>query len=499
MSPPERRLRVRQEVIEVLRGDRTILPARALNDVINQISDEVVGLGPLERLLKDPEVSEVLLTMAYIPPTIRGDQDEGGDVKAVGYVRLSKADADSTSPQRQRQSIEKLCAERGWELVDVFEDLDVSGSSSKRTGLDRMLAQLGHVDAIVFWRLDRLYRSIVGMADVVRATKAAEVALVSATEPFDTSTPMGEAMLWLIATFAQLEIRVMGERSKNMHAYLKANGRWASRVPFGWRKASNGRLEPFAPEQATLQAMAESFGRGLSLREIGRAVGMEHTSVRHMLRSEMVMDALPPELADGIRQELSDRENGHRAGPKSLLAGLARCGECGGPLKLFGRRQNGNGDKVWAAYGCRERGHVYISQPWLDAYVSTEVLALIDKPKLARKTAGRTPRAPKTAELEARLDILERDYYERGIVSREAYLRRREGLLERMEAAKEAPAPSRSLPRDLALHLDERWEELTVAEQRRIIATVLDAVEVGKGRARNRAVDPARVRLLRHS
>jgi pilus assembly protein CpaF len=64
MSPPERRLRVRQEVIEVLRGDRTILPARALNDVINQISDEVVGLGPLERLLKDPEVSEVMVNGA---------------------------------------------------------------------------------------------------------------------------------------------------------------------------------------------------------------------------------------------------------------------------------------------------------------------------------------------------------------------------------------------------------------------------------------------------
>jgi pilus assembly protein CpaF len=64
MSPPERRLRVRGEVMAVLREGRTILPAGALNEVINQISDEVVGLGPLERLLKDPEVSEVMVNGA---------------------------------------------------------------------------------------------------------------------------------------------------------------------------------------------------------------------------------------------------------------------------------------------------------------------------------------------------------------------------------------------------------------------------------------------------
>jgi len=42
----------------VLREERAILPASAVTDVVNQVSDEVVGLGPIERLLKDPEVSE---------------------------------------------------------------------------------------------------------------------------------------------------------------------------------------------------------------------------------------------------------------------------------------------------------------------------------------------------------------------------------------------------------------------------------------------------------
>jgi pilus assembly protein CpaF len=64
LSPPERRLRVRTEVLAVLRQQRAILPASLVTEVVNQISDEVVGLGPLERLLRDPEVSEVMVNGA---------------------------------------------------------------------------------------------------------------------------------------------------------------------------------------------------------------------------------------------------------------------------------------------------------------------------------------------------------------------------------------------------------------------------------------------------
>src|SRR5437867_3040223 len=58
LTAPQRRLRVREEVLSVLREERAILPAEALTEMVNQVSDEVVGLGPVERLLKDPEVSE---------------------------------------------------------------------------------------------------------------------------------------------------------------------------------------------------------------------------------------------------------------------------------------------------------------------------------------------------------------------------------------------------------------------------------------------------------
>ena len=64
LSPPQRRLAVRGAVLDVLNEQRVILSEGSLAAVLNDVSDEVVGFGPIERLLKDPEVSEVMVNGA---------------------------------------------------------------------------------------------------------------------------------------------------------------------------------------------------------------------------------------------------------------------------------------------------------------------------------------------------------------------------------------------------------------------------------------------------
>jgi pilus assembly protein CpaF len=61
VSRAERRLRVREEALAVLREEGHILPQGALARVVNEVSDAVVGMGPIEYLLKDPDVSEVMV------------------------------------------------------------------------------------------------------------------------------------------------------------------------------------------------------------------------------------------------------------------------------------------------------------------------------------------------------------------------------------------------------------------------------------------------------
>ncbi len=57
----ERRVRVREEALALLRVSGAILPQRELTDVVNEVSDEVVGFGPIEFLLKAPDVTEVMV------------------------------------------------------------------------------------------------------------------------------------------------------------------------------------------------------------------------------------------------------------------------------------------------------------------------------------------------------------------------------------------------------------------------------------------------------
>jgi site-specific DNA recombinase len=158
-------------------------------------------------------------------------------MKAYGYIRLSKEDRDSTSPQRQRQRIERLCADREWELVQVFSDIDVSAfNGKKRPAFNRMMSSLSDVDAVVFWRLDRLSRSVAEFARILEQTQAAAVQLVSTDQPIDTSSAMGKAFVQISSVFAELEAGTTSERSRQMHAYKRERGEAVGRVPFGWRR-----------------------------------------------------------------------------------------------------------------------------------------------------------------------------------------------------------------------------------------------------------------------
>jgi pilus assembly protein CpaF len=57
----ERRLRVREEALALMREKGALLPQQDLARVVNEVSDEVVGFGPIEYLLMDPSVSKVVV------------------------------------------------------------------------------------------------------------------------------------------------------------------------------------------------------------------------------------------------------------------------------------------------------------------------------------------------------------------------------------------------------------------------------------------------------
>ena len=88
-----------------------------------------------------------------------------------------------------------------------YKDKGYSGKNIERPDFQRLLkdTRTGLIRRVIVYRLDRISRSIVDFAKLMELFKQYNVEFVSCTEKFDTSTPMGRAMLNICIVFAQLE------------------------------------------------------------------------------------------------------------------------------------------------------------------------------------------------------------------------------------------------------------------------------------------------------
>lgn len=119
----------------------------------------------------------------------------------------------------------------GPEYVDrcvVFEDEGFSGGNLQRPDFKRMMEDVRKrkFKAIVVYRLDRISRNINDFTGLIDELTKLDVSFVSIKEQFDTGTPMGRAMMFIISVFSQLERETIAERIRdNMHELAKT-GRW---------------------------------------------------------------------------------------------------------------------------------------------------------------------------------------------------------------------------------------------------------------------------------
>ena len=111
----------------------------------------------------------------------------------------------------------------------MFSDHGVSGTLASRPELDKALAYVRDGDVLVVWKLDRLGRSTKNVLEVIDRLKADGVGFRSITEGLDTTGPMGQAMLTVLAAFNQLERDVIIERTRAGLAAAKAQGRVGGR------------------------------------------------------------------------------------------------------------------------------------------------------------------------------------------------------------------------------------------------------------------------------
>jgi len=153
-------------------------------------------------------------------------------MRAVAYVRISKADRDK-SPEQQRlslrtqeASVRRYCEERGWELTQVFEDFDATGSNQDRPGyreaLDAMTA--GEADRLVVVRLDRLSREADVLLGLLKPERH-DWSVVATEQAVDTSSASGWLAAAMFAVIAEHERLQLSERTRAALAQRKREGK----------------------------------------------------------------------------------------------------------------------------------------------------------------------------------------------------------------------------------------------------------------------------------
>jgi DNA invertase Pin-like site-specific DNA recombinase len=148
--------------------------------------------------------------------------------RAAGYVRVSTTEQGQSGAglEAQRRAIRAACKARGWTLVAIYEDKASSGRSMNRTGLTEALraVETDEADALVAAKLDRISRSLVDFASLMVRARKKGWGLVALDLGVDTTTAAGELVANVMASVAQWERQVIGQRTKDALAVKRAQG-----------------------------------------------------------------------------------------------------------------------------------------------------------------------------------------------------------------------------------------------------------------------------------
>lgn len=193
------------------------------------------------------------------------------------YARQSVDKADSLSIQGQID----LCRQKAGDGHKIYQDKGYSGKNTNRPAFQQMMADVekGLIRKVIVYRLDRFSRSIADFGRLWEILKKHNVEFVSINETFDTSTPMGRAMLNIIMVFAQLERETTAERVRDNYYQRARLGSWpGGPAPYGFSigklPGQDGKLAPgLLPDEhaSVVERIFQSYANeGASLGSVAR-------------------------------------------------------------------------------------------------------------------------------------------------------------------------------------------------------------------------------------
>lgn len=447
--------------------------------------------------------------------------------RAVGIVRVSQTRGRSGetfhSPITQRDRIIAECERQGFDLIEVHEELDVSGGKTldKRPGLNAavMAVEAGEADIIVAAYLDRLTRSVRTRADVIERVEAAGGMVLTVDMGVQTDATAGQ---WLSGTLnsavAEYLRRTTAERSAIAQQRSIDRGVIPfTNVPPGYKRTvvgrtTNGRaihgpLEPDPVKASIVKSAFRMRAEGETIADIRdylRANGIRRSyhGVGHMLASRIYLGEInfgdytpnltahPPIIDLDLWQRVQavSIPRGRRAKSERLLArlGVLRCATCNARLVVGTQTQNG---RRYPFYRCIPTGdcpkRVAISATMVEEAVVEEtrrqlrgIEGTASTEDNAREAEAELARAQ--ADLDAAISAF-------AALTDEPAARNRLAILSGVRDEAAAHLDRLSGPGStVTIRADEDWDLLNLAEKRALIRATIDTVTVAPGRGPSR-------------
>ncbi|SFG91866.1 recombinase family protein [Streptomyces mirabilis] len=453
-----------------------------------------------------------------------------GAIQVGVYTRIGKGDeAEGSGVVRQEEDCRLHCAARGWEVAKVYEDNDLSAYKRRtvRPEFRQMLEDLkaGRIDGVVVWDIDRFTRQpreleawIDEYEEAERRNRRLVFDSVSASD-MDLSTENGRFIARIKVTIANQSSADTSRRTKRKHLELAAQGKLpGGRAPYGWNRDDRRTLVP--EEAENLRKAVKDFLGGIRWASIAREWRdkgvrshsggfFDDSKIKRMLtnpricgyrmhqgelfldeRGEPVVGDWEPIVPAGdwylltekVRRESEGRATRDNA-TKYLLSGIARCGRCGTKMRAFPsyRKSKTSSQFKYACPGRNDGGCGGVARAGepVDRLVRNAVFLSSDK-----ALANVRERAPEWAE-EEQLASLERDMAE----FKQAWQQKRMSAARYIALTEDLEKQIAELHRERALHraeaaafsagpidIRERWEKLTIEQQRAAVIKVFRAV-----------------------
>ncbi len=328
------------------------------------------------------------------------------------YLRVSTdKQVERDSLLAQESQLLSYAQMREWTVVKVFTDAGFSAKNTKRPAYQKMLqwARDGKLDIILAARIDRVSRNLGDLLGLIDHLKTWDVEFVSASQSFDTSTPMGSLTLNILGSFAQFERDVTAERVRENMRERAKGGVWSGgQTPFGYRlNKKTKKLEIDDAEAKLVRQMYSDFLEHRSVRQVITSINAagyrtrngkqwSRASVRRILSSPVYIGTLRYGKRTGQRggmrqvdeehwivtenahepiidkpdfkeaRSILERNYGRRSWTDAsphLLGGMIRCGHCGSTMSgvTNRNRKRGSVHRYYRCLGSMQKGKSFCS------------------------------------------------------------------------------------------------------------------------------------------